>query len=108
MHAQLLYAPASTCINAINNTHHTTKIWRKPLSHNGSKFAVLLLNLHPEERDISLSMTQLGYSANATVSLEDVWTGDDRGRVKGDAVYVARKIPGHGSVFSVTGILDPK
>ena len=78
------------------------------MSHNGSKFAVLMLNLHPAERDISLSMKQLGYSANAAVSLKDVWTGDDRGRVKGDAVYVARKIPGHGSVFLVTDILDPK
>lgn len=85
-------------------THAHTQIWQKPLSYNGSKFAVLMLNLHPGVQDISLSMEQLGYSADTLVTLTDVWTGAERASVRGSGVYVAKKIPSHGSVFLVTNI----
>ncbi len=85
-----------------------TQIWWKPLSRNGSKFAVLLLNLHPGVQDISLNMKQLGYGADTTVTLTDVWTGNERGIARGNGVYAVRKIPIHGSVFLVTDLTVTK
>jgi hypothetical protein len=68
------------------------QVWAKPISTAAK--ALLLLNISPEPRDISVAGLAAG-----TMMLVDVWTGETVNHT--GSTYTAKMVPGHGSVFLI-------
>jgi hypothetical protein len=80
-----------------NTTFPLWQVWNKPLG--AGKAAVLLLNISPEKRDISVAVSSLGLAGAGTLKLSDVWTGAAV-PLTGQRITAAA-VPAHGSLFLI-------
>ena len=71
--------------------------WSKPLGE--GKAAVLLINISPAQRDISIAVSSLSIGGSGALKLSDVWSGAAVPH-SGNMISV-KAVPPHGSRFYI-------